>query len=76
MLLRHYVGTYQGNELTHNSPGNARPQSFQLAEPLWIDPGAKGETGVRELISILGDSGCKKKKKAATTPTAASINDQ
>ena len=29
------------NELTRNSSGNTRPQSFQLAEPLWTDPGLK-----------------------------------
>ena len=31
--------------------GNIRPQSSQLAEPLWTDPGLKSGTGVRELIS-------------------------
>ena len=36
MLSRHNVGTYQGNELTHNSFWNARSQSSQLAEPLWL----------------------------------------
>ena len=35
---RHSVGTYQGNELTHNSSGNTRPQSFKLTEPLWTNP--------------------------------------
>ena len=36
------VGTYQGNEHTHNSSGNTRPQlSSQLAEPLWTDLGLK-----------------------------------
>ena len=28
-------GTHCGNELTHKSSGNARPQSSRLAEPLW-----------------------------------------
>ena len=41
MLPRHSVGTYQGNELTRNSSGNSRQQSFQLAELLWTDPGLK-----------------------------------
>ena len=36
------VGTHQGNELTRNSPGNSRPQSSQLTEPLWTDPCSKG----------------------------------
>ena len=30
-----------GNELTRDSSGNTRPQSSQLAEPLWTDPGLK-----------------------------------
>ena len=42
---------YQENELTRNSSGNTRPQSSQLAEPLWIDPGLKSGISVRELIS-------------------------
>ena len=50
-------GTYQRNELTKNLSLNARPQSSQLAEPLWTDPGLKCAIGVRELISSL------KKKK-------------
>ena len=36
------VRTHQGNELTRNSPGNSRPQSSQLTEPLWTDPCSKG----------------------------------
>ena len=34
MLSRRSVGTYEGNDLTRNASGNARPQSSQLAEPL------------------------------------------
>ena len=34
-----------------NSPANARPQSSQLAEPLWTDPGLESGIGARELIS-------------------------
>ena len=49
-LWRHSVETLW-NELTRNLSGNIRPQSSQLAEPLWIDPGTKSETSVRELIS-------------------------
>ena len=37
--------------------GNIQPQSSQLAEPLWTDPGIKSGMSVRELISTL------KKKK-------------
>ena len=36
------AGTHQGNELTRNSPGNSRPQSSQLTEPLWTNPCCKG----------------------------------
>ena len=39
--------------------GNIRPQSSQLAELLWTDPGIKTRTSVRELISI-----SKRKEKA------------
>ena len=45
------------NELTRTSSGNAWPQSSQLAEPLWTDPGLRNGISVRELIST------KKKKK-------------
>ena len=32
------------------SSGNTQPQSSQLAEPLWTDPGLKSEISTRELI--------------------------
>ena len=51
MSSTHCVGTFQGNELTRNSSGNARPQSSQPAEPLWADSGIKSGNGVGELIS-------------------------
>ena len=38
ILSRRSMGTHQGNELTRNSSGNARPQSSQLAEPIETDP--------------------------------------
>ena len=50
-LSRHNEGT-SGNELTRILSGNTRPQSSQLAEPLWTDPGTTS-------VSTL-----KKKKKA------------
>ena len=50
-LPRHNMGTYQGLELTGNTSGNTRPQSSQLAEPLWTDPGIKNGISVREQIS-------------------------
>ena len=52
-LSRYCVGTYDGNELTRNSSGDARPQSSQLVEPLWTDRGIKSGISVRELISTL-----------------------
>ena len=47
-----------GNELTHNSREDIRPQSSQLAEPLWTDPGLESGVSVHKLISTL-----KKKEK-------------
>ena len=44
------VKTYEGSDLTRNASGNTRPQSSQLAKPLWTDPGLKRGTGVHELI--------------------------
>ena len=44
-------GNVSENELTRNSSGNTRPQSSQLADPLWTIPGIKSGIGVRELIS-------------------------
>ena len=52
-------GNLSGNELTRNLTGNTRPQSSQLAEPLWTDPGLKSGISVRDLLST-----SKKKKKA------------
>ena len=63
-LSRHSVGNYQENELTSNSSENTRSQSFQLAEPLWTDPGLKRGISVRELISTLKKKKKKKKKSA------------
>ena len=50
-LSRHSVGTYPENEVTCNLSGNIRPQSSQLAEPLWTDPDIKSAFSARELIS-------------------------
>ena len=59
MPLSRYSGrTYPENELTRNLSGNNRPQSSQLAEPLWTDPGLKSGISVCELISTF-----KKQKK-------------
>ena len=58
LLPTHSVGNPSGNKLTCNLSGSTRPQSSQLAEPLWTDPGLKSGFGVRELIATL-----EKKKK-------------
>ena len=47
-----------GKELTRNLSGNIRPQSSQLAEPLWTDHGINSGICVFDLIST------KKKKKS------------
>ena len=46
-------GNLSRNELTRNLSGNTWPQSSQLAEPLWTDPGLKSGISVQELISTL-----------------------
>ena len=43
-------GNLSGNELTFCLSENIQPQSSQLAEPLWTDPGIKSGISVRELI--------------------------
>ena len=51
MPSSHSVETHQGNELTRNLSGYARPQSSQLAEPLLTDSWhRKSGTGRRELV--------------------------
>ena len=45
--------TRSGNELTHNSSGNTQPQSSQLPEPMWTDPGLKSGIDVCKLIFTL-----------------------
>ena len=52
MPSRHSVRTY-GNKSTCNSSGNAYPQLFQIAEPLWTDPALKSGIGVCVLIFTL-----------------------
>ena len=52
-----------GNELTRNSSGNTQPQSSQLAEPLWTDPGLKSEISVCELTSTLKKKEEKKRRQ-------------
>ena len=74
MLPRHNAETYQCNELTRNPSKNARPQSSQLGEPLWIDPGLKRRTGARELIStFIFPHIFASEEKATTTLTAAVV---
>ena len=56
-------GNLSGNELTRNLYGNIRPQSSQLAEPQWTDPGIKSGISVRDLISTSRKEKKKKEKK-------------
>ena len=53
-------GNLSGKELTRNLWWNIQPQSSQLAEPLWTDPGIKSGISVHELIST---SKAKQKKR-------------
>ena len=53
-------GNLSRNELTRNLSGNVQPQSSQLTEPLWTDPGIKSKISMCELIST---SKKKEKKK-------------
>ena len=62
MMSKHSVE----NELTRNSSGNTWPQSSQLAEPLWTDPGVNSGISVRVLISTHTHTHKKKKKNAQT----------
>ena len=58
LSMQAWCGDLSGNELTRNLSGNVRPQSSQLAEPLWTDPGIMSGISVSELVST-----SKKKKK-------------
>ena len=51
-------GSHTTSTITFTKPttsarasGNPRPQLFQLAEPLWTDPGLKSEIGARDPIA-------------------------
>ena len=49
-LSRHSMGIYQETS-SHVIRKETLGQSFQLAEPLWTDPGLKSGIRLRELIS-------------------------
>ena len=51
LLSGHRVKTFQGNKFICNLSGNACPELSQFAEPPCTDPGVKGGTGARQLIS-------------------------
>ena len=51
--VRTYLTSSHANKLTRYLLGNARPQTSQLAEPSWTDPGWKSGHGARWLISII-----------------------
>ena len=57
------VKTYEGSDLTRNASGNTRPQSSQLAKPLWTDPRIMSGISVRDLISTLKKKKQNKKQK-------------
>ena len=57
--VRAQCGNISGNKLTHNSSGNTQPQSSQLTEPLWTDPGLKSGFSVHELIFSLKKKKCR-----------------
>ena len=59
-----YCGNLSGNDPTRNLLGNSQPQSSQLAEPLWTDPGLKSGISVCELISTSKKQTNKKARKA------------
>ena len=46
-----------GNKLTRSLSGNTWPQSYQLDEPLWTDPGLKSGISKHELMSTLKTKG-------------------
>ena len=48
------------SELTGKLSGNIWPQSSQLAEPLWTDPGLKSGISVCKLISTLKKKKCRR----------------
>ena len=60
-------GNLSGNELTRNLSGNSRPQSSQLAKPLWTDLGLKSGISVRELISTKKTKNNKKPQQQQKT---------
>ena len=59
-VVRAYCGNLSANELTRSLSGNIRPQSSQLAEPLWTGPDIKSGISVRDLISTSKKGGKKK----------------
>ena len=48
------VESRQVNELTRNSPGNARPQSSRLTTPPLTDPGPKESGTATSLWRLVG----------------------
>ena len=52
-LSRQSVGIYQEMSPHATLSGNMWPQSSQLAEPLWTDPGINSGTSAHKLISTL-----------------------
>ena len=61
LAVQAWRGNLSGNELTRILSGNIRPQSSQLAEPIWTDPCIKSGISVR--VANLHFKKKKKKKK-------------
>ena len=62
VVVHAYWWNLSGNELTLSLSGNIQPQSSQLAEPLWTDPGIKSGTSVCEPISTSKNNNNNKNK--------------
>ena len=61
-----YCGNLSGNEFTRTLSENIRPQSSQLAELLWTDPGIKSGIRVFNFQTKARTKKGKKRKKAQT----------
>ena len=64
-LFRHIMGTYPETSSHATRQGKfTQPQSSQLADPLWTDPGFESGVSVRELISASKKEGKKERRRA------------
>ena len=56
--------------------GNTRPQSSQLAKPLWTDPSLKSGINVRELTSTLKKKACAGNKWSNILPKSSQAREK